>query len=68
MRYAPIFFTAFGAVFISSMIGCGSGTITFPVWNLLVYFQKNPDLLFRPAFHADMSCLLCILHPVFQDY
>jgi len=37
MRFAFIFFTAFGAVFMSSMSGCGSGTITLPVWILLGY-------------------------------
>lgn len=37
MRYAFIFLTAFAAVFLSSMSGCGSGLITLPTWILLGY-------------------------------
>jgi len=37
MRYVVVFFTAFCAVFLSSMSGCGSGIVTLPVWIFLGY-------------------------------
>jgi uncharacterized protein len=37
MMNAFIFITAFAAVFLSSMSGCGSGLITIPTWIILGY-------------------------------